>query len=62
MIDKALSVLPFDGYKSFLGALLMLAAQVWPGQPWGEVNETVEVIGNLLLALGLFHKSVKERP
>lgn len=55
-IDKALSAIPFDGYKSALGFGLQFIAPLIPG-----VGPVLKVAGDVLTILGLIHKGIKEQ-
>ena len=56
LLNQILSALPFNGYKSFIGALL---TQVTPSLP-PQYQPIAQVVGQNLFALGLAHKGLKE--
>ena len=53
-----------DGWKSIVGYLVQLVSKAllsqFPEMPLGEVVIVLQWIGEMLLAIGLSHKGVKE--
>jgi hypothetical protein len=56
LLNKVLGLLPFDGYKTFLGYALQQAAIVAPPQ----YQAAIQIVGQILMGLGLVHKGIKE--
>lgn len=59
MLDKLLSKLPLDGYKTQIGWLLQFAPLVVPTL-FGPAKDVVEKVGQVLLAVGVLHKAIKQ--
>lgn len=55
-LNALFSFLPFNGYKTFLGYLIQHLAVVAPPHH----QALVQAIGQILFAIGLAHKGVKE--
>lgn len=55
-LKKILDKLPFDGYKTLLGYVLQHLAKVAPPQ----YQPLIELIGEILMGVGLAHKGLKE--
>lgn len=60
ILDKLLSKLPGNGWKSVVGFILTYIPFVFPGFPVGTAQTLIEQIGEVLLTLGILHKAVKE--
>jgi len=56
LLKKILDKLPFDGYKTLLGYVLQQLAKVAPPQ----YQPLIELIGQILMGVGLAHKGLKE--
>jgi hypothetical protein len=55
LLDKVLSKLPLNGWKTEIGVIVTLAAElVLPGQA------LYKQIGEAILAAGVFHKALKK--
>ncbi|HPC91668.1 MAG TPA: hypothetical protein PLJ74_05385 [Myxococcota bacterium] len=59
MLDKILSILPANRWKSIIGFILVSLPHVIPNFPVGEAENAVTLIGQLYLSLGLIHRAVK---
>lgn len=59
LLNKLLSLIPGNGFKSLAGAVITYAPLFYGMSP--EVRDVVQKAGALILALGLLHKGIKER-
>jgi hypothetical protein len=56
LLKKLLDNLPFSGYKTFIGYALQQLAKVAPP----EYQPLIELIGEIIMGIGLAHKGLKE--
>lgn len=59
ILDKILSFLPANRWKTIIGFVLVSLPQVVPNFPVGEAQNAVTLIGQLYMSLGLIHRAVK---
>lgn len=59
MFEKLFEKLPLNGWKTQLGWLLQFAPMVVPTL-FGPAKDVVEKVGQVLLAVGVLHKAIKE--
>lgn len=56
LFKKLLDILPFDGYKTFIGYAIQQAAIAAPPQ----YQPIVALVGQILMGVGLVHKGLKD--
>ncbi len=59
ILDKILSFLPANRWKTIVGFILVSIPQIVPGFPVGEAQTLITAIGQVIMSLGLIHKAVK---